>query len=211
VIDRILYKLDDLVRPFVHKILVVIEPLLIDEDYYARVEGREIISNLAKAAGLATMISVMRPDIDNPDEYVRNTTARAFAVVASALGIPSLLPFLKAVCNSKKSWQARHTGIKIIQQIAILMGCAVLPHLKSLVEIIENGLVDEQQKVRMITALAIAALAEAATPYGIESFDSVLEALWRGTTTHRGKGLAAFLKAIGKCARDPLCLFKNLV
>ena len=60
-------------------------------------------------------------------------------MVASALGIPSLLPFLKAVCRSKKSWQARHTGIKICQQIAILMGCAVLPHLKSLVEIIENG------------------------------------------------------------------------
>jgi len=36
VIDRILYKLDDLVRPYVHRILVVIEPLLIDEDYYAR-------------------------------------------------------------------------------------------------------------------------------------------------------------------------------
>ena len=106
-----MYKLDDLVRPYVHKILVVIEPLLIDEDYYARVEGREIISNLAKAAGLATMISTMRPDIDNIDEYVRNTTARAFAVVASSLGIPSLLPFLKAVCKSKKSWQARHTGM----------------------------------------------------------------------------------------------------
>ena len=64
---------------------------------------------------------------------------RAFAVVASALGIPSLLPFLKAVCKSKKSWQARHTGIKIVQQIAILMGCAILPHLKNLVEIIEHG------------------------------------------------------------------------
>lgn len=85
------------------------------------------------------MISTMRPDIDNMDEYVRNTTARAFAVVASALGIPSLLPFLKAVCKSKKSWQARHTGIKIVQQIAILMGCAILPHLRSLVEIIEHG------------------------------------------------------------------------
>lgn len=92
-----------------------------------------------QAAGLATMISTMRPDIDNLDEYVRNTTARAFAVVASALGIPSLLPFLKAVCKSKKSWQARHTGIKIVQQIAILMGCAILPHLKNLVEIIEHG------------------------------------------------------------------------
>ncbi len=33
-----------------------------------RVEGREIIANLAKAAGLATMIAAMRPDIDNIDE-----------------------------------------------------------------------------------------------------------------------------------------------
>ena len=140
--------------------------------------------------------------------YVRNTTARAFAVVASALGIPSLLLFLRAVCQSKKSWQARHTGIKIIQQIAILMvsrlilsrfllknerfrlesvgcrcfsfikrgdfelrsrfregklmaqGCGCLPHLKQLVDIIAHGLQDEQQKVRTITALALAALAE---------------------------------------------------
>ncbi len=197
VIDRVLYKLDDLVRPYVHKILVVIEPLLIDEDYYARVEGREIVSNLAKAAGLATMIAAMRPDIDNVDEYVRNTTARAFAVVASALGIHSLLPFLKAVCQSKKSWQARHTGIKIVQQIAILMGCAVLPHLKSLVQIVEHGLADEQSKVRTITALSLAALAEAACPYGIESFDPVLRPLWKGIQKHRGKTLAAFLKAIG--------------
>ena len=197
VIDRVLYKLDDLVRPYVHKILVVIEPLLIDEDYYARVEGREIISNLSKAAGLAHMISTMRPDIDHADEYVRNTTARAFSVVASALGIPSLLPFLKAVCRSKKSWQARHTGIRIVQQIAIMMGCAVLPHLRNLVDCIAHGLSDEQQKVRTMTALGLAALAEAAAPYGIESFDNVLKPLWMGIRLHRGKGLAAFLKAIG--------------
>jgi splicing factor 3B subunit 1 len=197
VIDRVLYKLDDLVRPYVHRILAVIEPLLIDEDYYARVEGREIISNLAKAAGLATMIATMRPDIDSPDEYVRNTTSRAFAVVASALGVPALLPFLKAVCQSRKSWQARHTGIKVVQQIALLMGPAVLPYLRSLVEIVSHGLTDDMQKVRIITALTLAALAEAAHPYGIESFDSVIRALWKGALEHHGKALAAFLKAIG--------------
>ncbi|KAK2071164.1 hypothetical protein P8C59_005609 [Phyllachora maydis] len=197
VIDRILYKLDDMVRPYVHKILVVIEPLLIDQDYYARVEGREIISNLSKAAGLATMISVMRPDIDHVDEYVRNTTARAFAVVASALGIPALLPFLQAVCRSKKSWQARHTGVKIVQQIPILMGCAVLPHLKRLVDCIAPNLNDEQTKVRTVTSLAIAALAEASNPYGIESFDDILNPLWTGARKQRGKGLAGFLKAVG--------------
>jgi splicing factor 3B subunit 1 len=197
VIDRILYKLDDLVRPYVHKILVVIEPLLIDQDYYARVEGREIISNLSKAAGLATMISTMRPDIDHVDEYVRNTTARAFAVVASALGIPALLPFLQAVCRSKKSWQARHTGVKIVQQIPILMGCAVLPHLKRLVDCIGPNLNDEQTKVRTVTSLAIAALAEASNPYGIESFDEILNPLWTGARKQRGKSLAGYLKAVG--------------
>ena len=197
VIDRILHRLNDLVRPHVRKILVVIEPMLIDDDYYARVEGREIISNLAKAAGLRAMISTMRPDIDHQDEFVRNTTARALAVVTSALGIPAMLPFLKAVCGSKKSWEARHTGTKIVQQVAILMGVAVLPHLREFVEIVEAGLEDEQGKVRLMTAHALANLAEASAPYGIESFDSVLKPLWHGIRLHRGKTLAAFLKAIG--------------
>jgi len=81
--------------------------------------------------------------------------------------------------------------------IAILMGCAIFPYLEDLVEIISHGLTDEQQKVRTITALTIAALAEAAYPYGIESFDSVIRPLWKGAREHFGKGLAAFLKAIG--------------
>lgn len=32
---------------------------------------------------------------------------------------------------------------------------------------------------------------------GIESFDTVLKPLWTGISQHRGKTLAAFLKAIG--------------
>ena len=66
VIDRILYKLDDLVRPYVHKILVVIEPLLIDEDYYARVEGREIISNLAKVLSIFPVQVHGTANLDQP-------------------------------------------------------------------------------------------------------------------------------------------------
>ena len=68
---------------------------------------------------------------------------------------------------SKKSWEARYTGIKIVQQIAILMGCSILPFLKQLVECIKNGLDDAQKKVKSMTALAISALAEASAPYGI--------------------------------------------
>eukprot|EP00957_Ditylum_brightwellii_P129615 9887468-Ditylum_brightwellii.AAC.3 len=104
-----------------------LEHHLLVKDCYAQIEGREIISDLAKAADLATMIATMRPDIDNPDEYVRNTISQAFAVVASALGVPVLLPFLKAV--------------------ALLMGCATLPYLQELVEVVSHVLTDEQQKV----------------------------------------------------------------
>ena len=197
VVDRVLYKLGAQVRPFVHKILVVIEPLLIEEDHHARAEGREIISNLAKAAGLACMITEMRPDVDHVDEYVRNTTARALAVVAGALGIPAMLPFLRAVCASRRAWQARHTGLKVLQQVAILSGGAVLPHLPQLTTLAARGLEDGEQIVRTIAALALAALAEAAHPYGFESFEEHLEVLWRGIQRHRGKGLAAFLKAVG--------------
>ncbi len=46
---------------------------------------------------------------------------------------------------------------------------------------------DENQKVKTITALTIAALAEASAPYGIESFDDVLEPLWKGIRLLRGK------------------------
>lgn len=74
---------------------------------------------------------------------------------------------------------------------------AVLPHLTDLVDIVKRGLVDELGKVRLIAALAIANLAEASAPYGIESFDNGLKPLWEGIRLHRGKTLAAFLRAIG--------------
>lgn len=197
VIDRVLHKLGDEVRPHTRPILVVIEPLLIDSDQFAQSEGRDVIATLSKAVGMAHMILTMRSDLDNENEYVRNTTARAFAVVASTLGIPALLPFVRAVCLSKKSWEARHTGIKIVQRIAMMSGCTVLPHLTGLVECVASGLNDEHAKVRTMTGQALAALAEAAAPYGIESFESVLEPLWTGIRRQRGRGLDAYLKCIG--------------
>lgn len=56
-----------------------------------------------------------------------------------------------------------------------------------MVDIIKHGLTDDNQKVKTITALTVSALAEAASPYGIESFDDVLEPLWKGIRLLRGK------------------------
>lgn len=197
VIDRVLYKLGDLVRPYTRKIVVVMQSMLIDEDKYTRAEGQELMANLSKAAGLNEMILTLRPDIGHSDDYVRNVTARTLAVVGRTLGVPALLPFIKAVCKSKKSWEARHTGSRVVVHLAGLMGCGILPHLEGLIGCIGSNLSDDEPKIRTMTAYALAALADASAPYGIEFFEPVLEQLWAGVKRQRGRGLAAFLKCVG--------------
>lgn len=197
VIDRVLLRLGDLVQPFVRDIMIVIEPLLLDDDRVVQAEAREIISTLSRAAGLRHMVETLRPSVDNVDEFVRSSTARAFAVVAHALGVQNLLAFIKAVCSSVRSWYARHTGCKIVQQIAMLSGSAVLPHLTMMVQALKPCLTDEQPPVRTVAALAVASLAEAAAPYGIEAFSIIIPDVFYGFQKHRGKSLAAFLKAMG--------------
>ena len=68
VIDQLLYKLDDLMRLYVHKLLIVIELLLIDEGHYAcvegTVEGREIISNLSKSHACSGCKQPLTPNTD---------------------------------------------------------------------------------------------------------------------------------------------------
>lgn len=201
VIGRILFQLDDLVRPYTDKILIVISPLLIDENFTMRLEAREIISSLSKAAGLSNMISNLRPDLDHVDEYIRNITSRVFAIVANTLGLVNFFPFLKAVIKSKKNWMARHTGVKIIQQLCVMLGggngSSILPYLPQLIELLKPVLSDEMLQVRTMAASTVAQLAESVKPYGIESFESILEPAWIGLKKHRGKGLASFLKCIG--------------
>ena len=138
--ERLLLKLGALVRPWAHKILVAVTPMLVDDIPYVRIEGREIISNLSKSVGMPTMISVLRPDIESLDESIRTITAKSLAIVASSLGVNEFFPFLKAINETKKNWTIRETGIKTVQQLAMLIGNGVLPYLQMLIEIIQLGL-----------------------------------------------------------------------
>ena len=197
VLNRIIYKLDDKIRPYLNKLLALVQPMLTEEDYFIRLEGRELISNISKAAGLSNFIMAIRNDLDNPNDSVRDITAQAFSIGANALTLPAVMPFIKAVCKSRKSWEARHTGCKIVFHIAKLMGCGILPHLKGLINCIEMCLCDDNKRVRIASALSLASLANSSKPFGIEAFDSVLKRLWDGMKIYRGREFAAFLKAMG--------------
>lgn len=201
ILGRVIYQLGENIRPFTHKIITAVSPLLIDEDMTLRLESRDVISAVSKAAGLANIVSSLRPDLDHPDEYVRNLTSRVFAVVATSLGLTKVLPFVKAVIRSKKSWHARHTGIRIVHHLCILLGggngALILPYLAQLVEVLQPGLSDELIQVRTATANTLAQLADSVHPYGIEAFEKILEPTWVGLKHHRGRALAAFIRCIG--------------
>lgn len=49
--------------------------MLISEDYFIRIEGREIVSNLIKSVGLATTLTSLRLEIENPNDDIREITA----------------------------------------------------------------------------------------------------------------------------------------
>lgn len=198
--SRAVYQLGEEVRPYTYKIVAAVSPLLIDEHLTLRLEAKDTISAIARSAGLTNIITSLRPDLDHHDEYVRNLTARVFAEVATTLGLVKVIPFLKAVIRSKSS-QARHTGIRIIHHVCINLGggngASILPYLPQLVEVLRPGLEDELLQVRTATANTISLLADSVRPYGIEAFEIVLEPAWGGLKNHRGRGLAAFLRAIG--------------
>lgn len=48
-----MFELKDLIKPYCHKILTIASPMLNDEDFLIRIEGRELIANLAKTVGLS--------------------------------------------------------------------------------------------------------------------------------------------------------------
>lgn len=199
-IGRLLSRLDVAVRPYTHQLITAVAPLLIDEDLTLRLEAREVVAAVARAAGLANVIAALRPDLDHADEYVRNITARTFAVVASALGLAKVLPFVKAVIRLKKSWHARHTGIRIVHHVCVVLGshgAQLLPHLPQLAEVLLPGLTDELVQVRTATANTVALVAESVLPHGIEALDALLEPVWGGLKHHRGRPLAAFLRCMG--------------
>eukprot|EP00760_Papus_ankaliazontas_P010912 PhM_4_TR14572/c0_g2_i1/m.102746/K12828/SF3B1, SAP155; splicing factor 3B subunit 1 len=197
VLNRVIYVLGKAVTPQIHRVLTIIEPMLMSDDMYEKTEAREVISNLAKATGLGAMVAAMRNDVEREDESVRTWTASAFAVVGQALGIGELLRFLEPLCRNARSWASRYTGVKIVQKIAELCGNGILPHLHRLVDIIVEGLDDPHPKMKTATALAISSLAEAAAPFGIEHFQQAAVRLYEGINRFHGKVLLGFLKAMG--------------
>merc|ERR1712001_114301 len=210
VIDRVLYKLDDLVRPYVHKILVVIEPLLIDEDYYARVEGREIISNLAKAAGLATMISTMRPDIDNIDDVlatllnnlkVQERQNRVCTTVAIAIVAETCSPFtvLPGLMNEYRvpELNVQNGVLKSLSFLFEYIGEMGKDYIYAVTPLLEDALMDRDLVHRQTACAAIKHMSLGVFGFGCEdALTHLMNFVWPNVFENSPHLVQAFMDAV---------------
>jgi splicing factor 3B subunit 1 len=180
----------------VKPVLTTVKPLLFEDDFYIRMEAREVVCVLSKCAGIVPMISFLRNDVSHNDPAIRELTAKTFALVGKTLGVSYVLPFIYTICSSRKCWEVRHSGALIIRYLATEMRFGILPFLYKLVSYIRDGLVSQERNVRITTATSIAHLAKASYPYGNSALMPLLPELWNGIKIYRGNGLAAYLNGL---------------
>ena len=196
-VDRLIFKMHSEIGPYLHKLFIVISPLLLDEDETTKNLGYEVIVSICKAVGPALIITTTRKDIDHESRDVREATARIIAICSKTLGPEHFIPFINAMCHSTKKWENRQTGVRAVHNIVLNMGLSAAPYLNYFLQCLDGLLEDSNIGVRMSTANAIDALATACNPYGASLYEAfVLDSLAKGIRKHNGKLLAAFLKAL---------------
>ncbi|KAL6946814.1 hypothetical protein ACO0QE_001663 [Hanseniaspora vineae] len=196
-LDRLIFRMHSEIRPYLHKLFIVVSPLLLDEDETTRNLGYEVIASICKAVGPALIITTTRKDIASETKDVREVTARIIAISAKTIGPEHFIPFLNAMCHSTKKWENRHTGVRAVHNIILTMGISAAPYMNYFLQCLDGLLEDSNTGVRMLTANAIEALATACNPYGASLYEAfVLDSLTEGIRKHNGKLLAAFLKAL---------------
>ena len=72
----------------VKPVLTTVKPLLFEDDFYIRMEAREVVCVLSKCAGIVPMISFLRNDVSHNDPAIRELTAKTFALVGKRLVFP---------------------------------------------------------------------------------------------------------------------------
>ena len=113
-IERILLRFPGKMKMYLQKLLTLIQPFVSDENFLVRLQAREFISSIAKAASLSDVIQALRGQMDSNEALERENIGTIFAILSLAIGSEKLLPFLKAVCKTQKSPLIRNTGLKII-------------------------------------------------------------------------------------------------
>jgi splicing factor 3B subunit 1 len=197
ILEKLILKYGDTLSSFASQILIIVEPLLIDNDYFIREEGKDIIVAIAKSFNITSLLSIMKEDMEHPEETVRNASCRAFSVIVLTFGMEKFIKFFNVICTTESKWELCHSGLKSIQYIALTGSSQIYPIIDLLIKITTKCIYHENIKVQVAALLSLSSLAESLRPNGFSYFASSVPILVQILITSRGKTVSSCIKAIG--------------
>ncbi|CCH60465.1 hypothetical protein TBLA_0C06730 [Henningerozyma blattae CBS 6284] len=204
-LTKILFILNANIKPFTGDILDILAPLLLNKDKYIESMVVEILKTLSINVGTSTIIKIIKDDFEENDEVLRLNASKIMAILTLTMpsnsndsNLSTLLPLINTIANSQDSWKARQSGIRIIQYVLKFnnSSTSLLPNLNAIIECFYKNLQDSHIQNRILSANTLSILAKNCYPYGIESFNPVLELIWKGIRNYRGKLLSSFLRCL---------------
>ncbi|CCW62243.1 unnamed protein product [Phytomonas sp. EM1] len=183
------------VRGSTKEVIHLMEPLLSAQEPATREDGRQVLLLLTRVVGYQAMFDAIKIDFAHEESIVRRHTASVAALVGFAVGAEPLLPALRDLSYAPTAL-ARQTVARVITELAGLIGHGLMPFLADVVAILER-LIRDEKRVRNDAALAVAAVAEAVAPYGIQDLAPVVEVITEVCRKGMGISNAPYLKAFG--------------
>lgn len=183
------------VKPSTKEVIHMMEPLLSAHEAIMREDGKQVLTLLTRVVGFQAVFEVIREDFGHAENVVRRHTARVMAIVGYAAGTEEAMSALHDVSYAPLAL-ARQTTARAMTELAKLMGHAIIAALPDMVSILERLLRDEK-RVRRDSALAVAAIAEATYPYGIEELAPLVDVICDECQRGIGSTAAPFIQAFG--------------
>ncbi|CBH18212.1 splicing factor 3B subunit 1, putative [Trypanosoma equiperdum] len=182
------------VRGSSKEIVHMMEVLLSAQERVLRDDGKEVLILLTRVVGYEAVFEAIKEDFAHAESGVRRHTAKVVAIIAFAVGPEIAIKIIHGMSLSPVAL-ARQTSARAITEMATILMHAITGELVELVPIFEKLLRDEP-RVKREAASALAHVAEATYPYGIEELDSLVyivrEECKRGIGTTTGLFVRAF-------------------
>jgi splicing factor 3B subunit 1 len=167
-------------------VLVLLQPLLQDQDRATREESRELMCALIKAAGFTGIVAAVKRDMLNASIEARRAASETLAVVAETLGVEKVARLLDTLARTTLADEESenykmHTCVNAVHGIAASrVGAMCRLHLPLLMNVCNMCLRSTREQVRAQAAYSITAVADAVRPHGYEAFLGTLLLLREG-------------------------------
>ncbi|EPY27980.1 splicing factor 3B subunit 1 [Angomonas deanei] len=184
------------IRDSVKEIIHMVQPLLsTKESLIVREDGKQVLTLMARVVGFDVIFAAVKEDCSAGESVIRRHAALVIAICGYASGGEEMMRTLTEISNIPHP-HVQQTVCVALAEMAPLFGHATISFLPEIVPVLAR-LLQEDRKVRVDSARAVSAIAEACAPYGIEELEPLVSIICDECKRGLGTNARYFLQAFG--------------